>query len=95
MTMIRSSNNDNNVKDIKLEATLFDGYETIMKSADDSFSEDVRLHISLLVDITKSDRGDSLEFVCSSWPDSLEIQKVYLLRRDNVLSGPCMGPVLQ
>ena len=95
MTMTRTFNNDNNVKDIKLEATLFDGYETIMKSADDSSSEDVRLHISLLVDITKSDRGDSLEFVCSSWPDSLEIQKVYLLRRDNILSRPCMGPVLQ
>ncbi|XP_048227513.1 uncharacterized protein At2g39795, mitochondrial isoform X2 [Ricinus communis] len=88
MTMRRTFNSDN--ENIKLEVTMFDGYETVTKSGEGSSGEDVRLHISLLVDISKN--GDSLEFVCSSWPDRLEIHKVYLLRRDHELSRPYMGP---
>ncbi|XP_050215993.1 uncharacterized protein At2g39795, mitochondrial [Mercurialis annua] len=86
----------NNGEEIKLEVTMFDGYETVTKPGEDSSGEDVRFHISLLVDISKNDRdGDSLEFVCSAWPDCLEIQKIYLLKRVNGVSStsrPYMGP---
>ncbi|GLT76127.1 hypothetical protein SLA2020_478050 [Shorea laevis] len=54
-------------------------------------NEDVHLHISLLVDISKGQDHDELEFWCSAWPDSLEIQKVYLLRREKMMAGPYMG----
>ncbi|KAF5936284.1 hypothetical protein HYC85_027413, partial [Camellia sinensis] len=69
---------------IKIEAT-------ISKSGDDSTAENVCLHISLLVDISKGEECD-LEFVCSAWPDSIEIQKVYIFRRDGSWPRPYMGP---
>ncbi|CAN4097904.1 unnamed protein product [Withania somnifera] len=51
---------------IKIKATMIDGAIT------------VRLHINVLVDIWKGEGSDFLEFVCSSWLNSLEIQKLYL-----------------
>ncbi|CDP18788.1 unnamed protein product [Coffea canephora] len=77
---------------IKIEATMFDGSVCSPPSAAECSGEDVRLHISLLVDIWKGDGNELLEFVCSAWPDSLEIQKVYIFRRDNSPMGPYMGP---
>lgn len=76
---------------IKIEATMFDGSVVVQKSGDDSTAEDVRLHISLLVDVSKGGECD-LEFVCSSWPDHIEIQKVYVYRRDGSSKWPYMGP---
>ncbi|KAI7989799.1 Uncharacterized protein LOK49_LG13G02728 [Camellia lanceoleosa] len=76
---------------IKIEATMFDGSVIVPKSGDDSTAENVCLHISLLVDISKGEECD-LEFVCSAWPDSIEIQKVYIFRRDGSLPRPYMGP---
>lgn len=81
-----------NGEDIKIEATMFDGYELSPKLGDDSGGEDLRLHISLLVDISKGNGSEDLEFVCSAWPDSLEVQNAYLLRRDRMLARPYMGP---
>lgn len=69
---------------------MFDGCIPTQKANGDS--TDLQLHISLLVDISKGDGCGDLEFLCSSWPDSLEIQKVYLLRRDLMLANPYMGP---
>lgn len=77
---------------IKIEATMIDGAITIPKGNDENLGEDVRLHISVLVDIWKGEGSDFLEFVCSSWPNSLEIQKVYLLRSDSSRAQPYMGP---
>ncbi|KAL6985194.1 hypothetical protein U1Q18_018577 [Sarracenia purpurea var. burkii] len=77
---------------IKIEATMFDGSVAVPKSGDDSNAEDVHLHISLLVDISKGEDGCDLEFVCSSWPDHMEIQKVYIFRRGDSLTRPYMGP---
>ncbi|KAF3446219.1 hypothetical protein FNV43_RR11398 [Rhamnella rubrinervis] len=79
-------------EDIKIEVTMFDGYEVIPKLGDDSPGENLRLHISLLVDISKGDGSDDLEFVCSAWPDRLEVQKVYLIRRGKIPARPYMGP---
>lgn len=69
---------------VKLEATMFDGYENT--------GSDVKLHISLLVDISKGDGSDLLEFACSAWPDRLEIQKVYVFSPDGPLAKPYTGP---
>ena len=79
-------------EEIKIEVTMFDGYEVVPKPGDDDSGEDVRLHISLLVDISKGDDSEDLEFICSAWPDCLEVQNVYILRRDKKLARPYMGP---
>ena len=79
-------------ENIKIEATMFDGSILEPKSDDEDTEEVVRLHISMLVDIWKGKETDSMEFVCSAWPDSLEIQKVYMFKRDNSPAQPYMGP---
>ncbi|RAL52800.1 hypothetical protein DM860_007568 [Cuscuta australis] len=81
-------------EDIKIEVTMFDCAVPVSKSGDGT-SEDVQLHISFLVDIWKKEEGpDSLEFVCSAWPDRLEVQKVYIFRRGGLQPSPLpyMGP---
>lgn len=55
----------------------------------------MRLHISLLVDVSKGNGCEMLEFLCSAWPDSLEIRNVYLFRKEmqeKMHSWPYMGP---
>ncbi|KAB2027830.1 hypothetical protein ES319_D05G059400v1 [Gossypium barbadense] len=58
---------------------------------EDSTGENVVLRISLLVDISKGQGYPDMEFLCSAWPDQLEIQKVYLLNRDKTIINPYMG----
>ncbi|KAG6649680.1 uncharacterized protein At2g39795, mitochondrial [Carya illinoinensis] len=79
-------------ENIKIEATMFDGCEPVPKPEVHIYGGDVRLHLSLLVDISRGDGCNELEFLCSSWPDSLEVQKVYILRRNRMLARPYMGP---
>ncbi|XP_038699858.1 uncharacterized protein At2g39795, mitochondrial-like [Tripterygium wilfordii] len=82
----------NDIEDIKIEVTMFDGFKLIPKPGEDASGEDVALHISLLVDITRENDGHKLEFACSAWTDCLEIQKVYIFSHDTMLSRPYMGP---
>ncbi|KAJ4958373.1 hypothetical protein NE237_025484 [Protea cynaroides] len=79
-------------EDIKIEATMFDGSVSAPKPTEDGQGEDTRLHISLIVDVSKEEGCDVLEFVCSAWPDSLEIQRVFMLRRDGMPTRPYVGP---
>ncbi|KAF4390356.1 hypothetical protein CsatB_008577 [Cannabis sativa] len=78
-------------EEIKLEITMFDGYELCPKH--DGDGEDVILRLSVLVSISKRDSSDDLEFVCSAWPDSFEVRHVYSLHRDRKLNRlPYLGP---
>lgn len=80
-------------ENIKIEATMFDGYAIVSPNSKGEDTEpNTQLHISLLVDISKSEGGDRLEFVCSAWPERLEIQKFYVIGLDRTLSRPYMGP---
>ncbi|KAG5110281.1 hypothetical protein JHK82_039504 [Glycine max] len=80
-------------EDIKIEATMFDGCEHVPACGDDSSGVNLRLHLSLIVDIAKGEEGDSeLEFVCSAWPDCLNVEKVYMLRRSRMAARPYVGP---
>ncbi|XP_044486496.1 uncharacterized protein At2g39795, mitochondrial-like isoform X3 [Mangifera indica] len=77
-------------EDIKVEATMFDGCIPFSKDGV-AAGEDVKLHISLIVNISKGD-GDVLEFMCSAWPDTIEITKLFI-RDDNKMSAqPYVGP---
>ncbi|XP_007011753.2 PREDICTED: uncharacterized protein At2g39795, mitochondrial isoform X1 [Theobroma cacao] len=87
---MRGKHGDN--EEIKIEVTMFDGCVFVPKPGEDSSGEDVLLHISLLVDISKGQGCPELEFLCSAWPGRLEIQRVYLLNRDRIVTNPYMGP---
>ncbi|XP_074276618.1 uncharacterized protein At2g39795, mitochondrial-like [Silene latifolia] len=82
-------------EDIKIEATMFDGCVSHPKAGDDNDGENIQLHISLLVDIYKGEGSDGLGFVCSAWPDGLEILKVYTLRSKLLSPKAHMGPNLR
>ncbi|KAL8532462.1 hypothetical protein ACS0TY_008890 [Phlomoides rotata] len=88
ITLTGKSAEDEN---IKIEATMFDGSVLEPNSGDDESEDTVRLHISMLVDVWKEGETNKMEFVCSAWPESLEIQKIYVFRRDNP-AKPYMGP---
>ncbi|XP_020224369.1 uncharacterized protein At2g39795, mitochondrial [Cajanus cajan] len=79
-------------EDIKIEATMFDGCEHVPACDDFSSGVNVRLHLSLIVDISKGEGGSELEFVCSAWPDCLNVEKVYMLRRGCMPARPYIGP---
>ncbi|KAG2390107.1 hypothetical protein LR48_Vigan07g243700 [Vigna angularis] len=79
-------------EDIIIEATMFDGCEHVPAYGDDSSGVNVRLHLSLIVDISKGEGENDLEFVCSAWPDSLNVEKVFVLRRGRMAARPYIGP---
>ncbi|KAH9604659.1 hypothetical protein KSS87_005884 [Heliosperma pusillum] len=82
-------------ENIKIEATMFDGCVSHPKAGDDNDGENIQLHISLLVDIYKGEGSGGLGFVCSAWPDGLEILKVYTLRSKLLSPKAHMGPNLR
>ncbi|MED6145192.1 hypothetical protein PIB30_022789 [Stylosanthes scabra] len=77
-------------EDIKVQATMFDGCEHV--PVEDSSATNVRLHLSLLVDVSKGDSGNELQFICSAWPDCLDVEKVYILRCKQMPPRPYLGP---
>ncbi|KAH7564661.1 hypothetical protein JRO89_XS09G0003200 [Xanthoceras sorbifolium] len=76
-------------EEIKVEATMFDGSIPVSKSGGPG--QDVELHISLIVNIHKGD-GEVLEFLCSAWPDSIEITKLFVRENNRMPSKPYFGP---
>ncbi|KAK6162117.1 hypothetical protein DH2020_001958 [Rehmannia glutinosa] len=89
---IRLSSKSAEDENIKIEATMFDGFIIAQKSGDRGTQENVQLHISMSVDIWKGEGTNIMKFVCSAWPDSLEIQKVFMFRHDEPPARLYMGP---
>ncbi|KAI3987855.1 hypothetical protein MKX01_020969 [Papaver californicum] len=79
-------------EDIEIEATMFDGSVPAPKIGDDDEYGSTQLHISLIVDISKGENDSVFEFICSAWPDCLEIDKVFMLRRNGMPAKPYIGP---
>lgn len=88
VTLSRSMYNET----IKIEATMFDGYGVIAPNSRDEDTDNEQLHISVLVDITKAEGGDTLEFICSAWQERLEIQKLYVFGLNGRSPWPYTGP---
>lgn len=86
-------------EDIEIKVSMFDAVDVVPKPGDDSAGENVRLHISLLVCISKENYSDAIECWCSAWPDSLVIHKVYVRTNDNkrpsLYKGPHFGSVCE
>lgn len=53
---------------------------------------DLELYISMVVDIFKDEENGILEFVCNVWPDSVEIEKVFMRDQDGMSGKPYLGP---
>ncbi|XAR67828.1 hypothetical protein NMG60_11002749 [Bertholletia excelsa] len=79
-------------EEIKVEVTMFDGSAPVQKTGSIDAGEDVKLHITFIVDIFKEDRSDALEFVCSAWSDSIEIQRVFMRGCGQMVDQPYTGP---
>ncbi|XP_073003802.1 uncharacterized protein At2g39795, mitochondrial-like [Typha latifolia] len=82
--------------DIKVDATMFDGAAPVPEAPlfkkVEAYEKGLRLHISLVVEVSRGEESDSvLEFICSAWPDSLVVQKVFPLRRKGMAVTPYMG----
>lgn len=76
-------------EEVKVEATMLYGSDS--DSKDNDPSKEVILHISLIVNIQKDD-GEVLEFICSAWPNSLEIVNVFVRTNEAKPSKPYLGP---
>ncbi|CAA0816433.1 Mitochondrial glycoprotein family protein [Striga hermonthica] len=79
-------------EEIKVEVTMFD--DSLPTKKDDD-SEDVTLHITLIIDIFKGEDTKVLEFVCSAWPDSIEIRNVFTRGHDRMNDQPYVGPAFK
>ncbi|XP_020108996.1 uncharacterized protein At2g39795, mitochondrial-like [Ananas comosus] len=88
--------------EVKVDATMFDGAaavpdEPLFKRVE-AHERGPRLHISLVVEVSRGGGGDEgegepsvLEFICSAWPDSLVVHKVFPLRKKGAAVRPYMG----
>ncbi|XP_078438308.1 uncharacterized protein At2g39795, mitochondrial-like [Wolffia australiana] len=85
-------------EDIKVDVTTFD-YAVPMpveSRIKESEGQNMRLHISLIVDVRKGvGNDDVLQFLCSAWPDALEIQHVRVIKDNGTVSLPFMGPAFK
>ena len=81
-------------EEIKVEVTMFDGSAPVGKSGDKNsqLGEEIQLHITLIVSIFKEESNQVLEFICSAWPDALDIDKLYLRQRAKMPRLPYTGP---
>jgi len=70
---------------------MFDGAVPIPKSDVPGIKEDMLLHITLIINILKGD-GDVLEILCSAWPDSIEITKLFIRRSNKTSHQVYDGP---
>lgn len=70
---------------------MFDGAIPIPKSGGGGIKDDVQLHITLIVTISKGG-GEVLEVMCSAWPDSIEITKLFICRSKKMPAQAYVGP---
>lgn len=74
---------------------MFDGAVPVKKNGGVDTDDNVELHITMIVDIFKGDGNSVLEFVCSAWSNSIEIQKVFVRGHDRMTGQPYTGPVFK
>ncbi|GMI81995.1 hypothetical protein like AT1G15870 [Hibiscus trionum] len=75
-------------EDITIDATMFDGSVPVSNPTQD----DEKLHMTFIVNISKGDGGNILEMVCTAWPDTMEIKKVYVRGHNRTHDHPYLGP---
>lgn len=71
---------------------MFDQSIPAPKSGGSSSGKDVLLHITTIVHITKGGGSDVLKIICSAWPDSIEIDRLFLRGGEIMPAQPYAGP---
>nr|XP_043636498.1 uncharacterized protein At2g39795, mitochondrial-like [Erigeron canadensis]XP_043636499.1 uncharacterized protein At2g39795, mitochondrial-like [Erigeron canadensis] len=89
---IRLNKKFGNNEEIKVEVTMFRVFDPPAKHGSVTTDNDLELYISMVVDIFKDDDNGILEFVCNVWPDSIEIEKVFMRDQDGMAGKPYLGP---
>ena len=80
-------------EDIKVEVTMFDGAVPAPNSVGKGgIGEEMQLHITLIVNISKGEGGNVLEIMCSAWPDTIEIKRLFIRSNDKMVAQPYAGP---
>ncbi|KAF7814481.1 MAM33 domain-containing protein [Senna tora] len=82
-------------EDIKVEVSTFDGSAPAPKSGGGgggADEEDMQLHITFIVNISKGESGRILEIMCSAWPDTIEIRRLVIRASNNTIVQPYAGP---
>ncbi|KAL9231983.1 hypothetical protein vseg_007136 [Gypsophila vaccaria] len=82
-------------EEIKVEVTTFDGSSPLTEvgSIPGLPGEEVHLHITMVINIFKEGSNQVLEFICSAWPDSLEVEKLFVRERSRLPTNkPYTGP---
>ncbi|KAL9265042.1 hypothetical protein AKJ16_DCAP17431 [Drosera capensis] len=85
-------------EEIKVEVTMLDGSAPAAQSHDGKggkVMEEVMMHITLIVNIFEEGLDDVVEFVCSAWPDALDIDMVYVRACCVVPYKLYMGPLFK
>lgn len=77
-------------EDIKVEATMFD--RSVPTSKSTRTEPEFILHITFVVNISKGISGESLEIMCSAWPDNIEISKLCIRKGINSSPSSYGGP---
>ncbi|KAK6263753.1 hypothetical protein SCA6_019187 [Theobroma cacao] len=77
-------------EDIRIEATMFDG--SIPVSDSERVGDNVQLHITFIVNISKGDDNNVLEIMCSAWPDAIVIKKLFVRGHNRTPAHPYIGP---
>ncbi|CAJ2656510.1 uncharacterized protein At2g39795, mitochondrial [Trifolium pratense] len=79
-------------ENIKVEVTMFDGAVPAPKASGGvANADDVQLHITLIVNISKGD-GSVLEIMCSAWPDAIVIKRLFIRANKKMTAEPYAGP---
>ncbi|KAH9621261.1 hypothetical protein KSS87_004372 [Heliosperma pusillum] len=82
-------------EEINIEVTMFDGSVPIPKEGDKPGEQEKEdhLHITMMISIFKEESNHVLEFFCSAWPDTVEIQKLFVRQKSIMLHNkPYTGP---
>ncbi|QCE02154.1 Mitochondrial glycoprotein [Vigna unguiculata] len=82
-------------EDIKLEGTMFDGAvpaPTPTKDGGVINSDEMQMHITVIVTISKGEGDGVLQITCSAWPDCVEIKRLFIRANENIIAEPYSGP---
>lgn len=82
-------------EEIKIDVTMFDASYPVKKPEGVPTGDDVQLHLSLFISVFKGEGNDILKIVCSAWPDSIEISRVYTCKHNQTINQPYVGPPLK
>lgn len=79
-------------EDIKVEVTMFDGaVPAPSASGGVADANEMQLQSTLVVSISKGE-GGVLEIMCSAWPDTIEIKRLFIRSDKKMPAEPYAGP---